>query len=99
MRGATVDWAPMDPFVAIISGILLVVVLGVLALGVWYPGSGAEQVGWKTPRSIAEREAARDDEDLEQMLEAANVRRRARGEPELTVERLLEEERRQARLD
>ncbi|ADB50342.1 hypothetical protein [Conexibacter woesei] len=83
----------MDPFAAIMFGIVLVVVLVIIALGVWYPGSGAEQVGWRTPRSLAEQEAARDDEDLRQMLEAANERRRARGEPDLTLDALMAEER------
>lgn len=81
----------MDPFAAIMFGIVLVVVLVIVALGIWYPGSGAEQVGWRTPRWHAEQEAARDDEDLRQMLEAANARRRARGEPELTLDALVEQ--------
>ncbi len=79
----------MDPFVAIILGIVAFVLIAVVALGVFYPGSGAAQVGWRTPREHADAEAARDFEDLEQMLEAANSRRRARGEQELTVEGLM----------
>lgn len=81
----------MSPFVAVMLGILLIVVVAIVALGVFYPGSGAEQLGWRSPRAHAEEEAARDDEDLAQMLEAANERRRARGEEELTVEGLTRE--------
>jgi len=81
----------MDPFAAIILGIVAFVLIAVVALGIFYPGSGAAQVGWRTPREHADAEAALDSEDLEQMLEAANSRRRARGERELTVEGLTGE--------
>lgn len=84
----------MDPFLAVMLGLLVAVVAGVVALGIWYPGDGGEQVGWRSGRSVADEEAERDGEDLRQMLEAANARRRARGEEELTVERLRDEERR-----
>jgi hypothetical protein len=82
----------MDPFAAIMLGIVLLVSVALIALGLWYPGSGADQVGWRSPRELAEREAALDDEDLQQLLEAANARRRARGEQELTVDALVAEE-------
>lgn len=72
----------------------VVVFAGIVALGVWYPGSGAAQLGWRTARSHADAEAAGDAEDLAQLLEATNARRRARGERELTVEGLIDEERR-----
>jgi hypothetical protein len=75
----------MDPFTAIIGGLVLVVLLGVIALGVWYPGSGAEQIGWRSPRALAEREAALDADDAAEMLAEINVRRRARGARELTL--------------
>lgn len=81
----------MDPFVVIIGGLVVVILAAVILLGVFYPGSGAAQVGWRTPREHADAEAARDHEDLEQMLEAANSRRRARGEAELTVASLMGE--------
>ena len=64
---------------------LLVVVLIFLALGRFYPGSGAEQVDWKPTRS-PELEAELELEDVEQMLEAQNERRRRSGRPELTEE-------------
>ena len=87
----------MDPFVAIMAGVVAVIAIAIVALGIFYPGSGAAQVGWRTPRQHADEEAARDSEDLAQMLEAANERRRARGEPELTVDGLIEEELQRAR--
>jgi hypothetical protein len=73
------------------------VVLGIfLALGKWYPGSGAEQVHWRPTRS-PELEAQLEIEDIDQMLEAQNARRRASGRPELTEEdvraRVAEDER------
>lgn len=74
------------------TGVVAVIVIAIVALGIFYPGTGAAQVGWRTPREHADAEAAREDEDLQQMLEAANARRRARGEPELTVDALIDEE-------
>ncbi len=56
-----------------------------LALGKWYPGSGAEQVDWKPTRS-PEVEAMLELDDVDQMLEAQNERRRASGRPERTEE-------------
>jgi hypothetical protein len=66
----------------------LIVAGGILfVLGRWYPGSGAEQVDWRPTRS-PEVEAALELEDVDQMLEAQNARRRATGRPELTEEDL-----------
>ena len=53
------------------------------ALGRWYPGSGAEQVDWRPTRS-PELEAELELDDVDQMLEAQNARRRASGRPEIT---------------
>jgi len=79
-----------------------------LALGRWYPGSGAEQVDWRPTRS-PEVEAELELDDVDQMLEAQNARRRASGRPERTEadvraqvaedERWREELRRRARDD
>lgn len=96
----------MDEFaVFVLFG--FIVVLGIfLALGKWYPGSGAEQVHWRPTRS-PELEAQLEVEDIDQMLEAQNARRRASGRRELTEddvrarvaedERLREKLRRRAR--
>jgi hypothetical protein len=73
----------MDEF-AVFIVLSLVVGIGLLvALGKWYPGSGAEQVDWRPTRS-PEVEAELELEDVDQMLEAQNARRRATGRPELT---------------
>lgn len=68
---------------AMVGGLLLFLIL----LGVFYPGSGARQLDWKPTRS-AETEVQNEIDDLDQMLEAANARRRKRGEAELTEETL-----------
>jgi len=75
----------MDPFAVIILGLVGLLILALLALGKWYPGSGAEQLHWRPTRS-PEVEAENELDDLQQMLEAANERRRARGKPERTLE-------------
>ena len=75
----------MDEFSVFVFGALLVVVLIFFAIGKWYPGSGAEQVDWRPTRS-PELEAELELDDVEQMLEAQNVRRRASGRPEITEE-------------
>jgi hypothetical protein len=70
----------------------LVVVIGLLALvgvllaiGKWYPGSGAEQLDWRPTRSY-EDEIALEMEDVDQMIAAQNERRRRDGRPEVTEE-------------
>jgi hypothetical protein len=60
------------------------VVIGIfLAIGKWYPGSGAEQVDWRPTRS-PEVEAELEIDDVDQMIEAQNARRRASGRAEIT---------------
>lgn len=54
-------------------------------LGRFYPGDGRDVLEWKPTRS-PEAEIQNEIDDLDQMLEAANRRRRARGESELTEE-------------
>ena len=75
----------MDPFalimLAIVGGLLAALVL----LGLFHPRSGAQTLDWKPTRS-AEMEIQNEIDDLDQMLEAANARRRKRGAPELTEE-------------
>ena len=73
----------MDEFTAFVflGGL---VVLGIfLALGKWYPGSGAEQVDWRLTRS-PEVEAELELDDVDQMIEAQNARRRASGRAEIS---------------
>jgi hypothetical protein len=74
----------VDAFAVIMFGLVGVLLLMVLALGRFYPGSGAEQLHWRPTRSL-EAEAENEVDDLQQMLDAANERRRARGVPERTL--------------
>lgn len=70
-------------FVWVMIGMFVLLFVFIIALGIFYPGSGAEQLGWKPTRS-PELEAQNEIDDLDQMLEAANARRRRRGAAELT---------------
>jgi hypothetical protein len=71
----------MDEFaVFVLFGSL--VAFGVfLALGKWYPGSGADVLDWKPTRSL-ETEIELEQDDVQQMIEAQNERRRRTGRPE-----------------
>jgi hypothetical protein len=73
----------VDEFAVFVLFGLGVAVAILLALGRWYPGSGAEQVDWRPTRS-PEVEAELELDDVGQMLEAQNARRRASGRPERT---------------
>jgi hypothetical protein len=75
----------VDAFSAVILVGLLALVVVLLLLGKYYPGSGLEQVGLKSAREITETREALDAEDLDQMLRAHNARRQARGEAEVTA--------------
>jgi hypothetical protein len=78
----------------LVGGLLIWVIF----LGLYHPRSGADVLQWRPTRS-PELEAQNEIDDLDQMLQAANQRRRARGEPELTEEmleaRVLEDRREQ----
>jgi hypothetical protein len=78
----------VDPFVLLLVGFLMAMVIALLLIGRFYPGSGMEQLGMRTAREITERREELESEDLEQMLAAHNARRRRRGEAEVTVEDL-----------
>lgn len=75
----------MDPFALIMLAIVGGMLAGLVLLGLLHPRSGAQALGWKPTRSAAAEVQAEID-DLDQMLEAANARRRRRGAPELTEE-------------
>jgi hypothetical protein len=91
----------VDPFVVVLMGTLGVLVIAVLLLGKYYPGSGADVLDWRPTRS-PELEAQNEIDDIEQMLEANNERRRRRGERELTEAdmqaRVLEDRRLRAQM-
>ncbi len=74
-----------EVFVWVMVGIFAFLVVFIILLGIFYPGSGAEQLDWRPTRS-PEVEAQNEVDDIAQMLEAANARRRRRGDPELTEE-------------
>ena len=74
----------MDPFVVVILGGVAVIVIFVLLLGRFYPGSGADVLDWKPNHAALETQVENELDDIDQMLEAANERRRRRGKPELT---------------
>src|SRR5260221_13641684 len=73
----------MDPFALIMLGIVVALIVFVLLLGRYHPKSGSDVLRWQPTRS-AEMEVQNEVDDLDQMLEATNQRRRARGESELT---------------
>ena len=78
----------MDPFALAMIGLLVALILFLVVVGKFAPGSGLEELGLKSAREITERRAAADAEDVHQMLEARNARRRARGEREVTLEEM-----------
>ena len=80
----------MDGFtaLALFFGALAFIVF--YAIGKYHPMSGAEVLDWKPTRSH-EDEVALELEDVDQMLEAQNERRRADGRPELTQDGLAAE--------
>ena len=68
--------------ILVMVGVFAVLVIMVVLLGMFYPGSGAQQLGWEPTRS-PELEAQNEIDDLEQMYAATNAKRRARGAAEL----------------
>lgn len=83
----------MDAFLAIVLGSIALALAAFVVIGILNtPGTGSEQLGWRTTHEHDRTHSVREAEDLEQLLEAANARRRARGEAELTVDGLLQDE-------
>lgn len=77
----------VDTFALIMTGLVGGLLLFLILLGVFVPGNGSRQLDWKPTRS-AELEVQNEIDDLDQMLAAANERRRKRGVAELTEESL-----------
>jgi hypothetical protein len=75
----------MDGFALVVFGGGLAVVLVLLAVGKWYPGTGGDVVDWKPTRSM-ELELQLELEDVDQMIEAQNELRRRSGRPEISEE-------------
>ena len=68
---------------AFLLGFLLILFLIFLGIGKYHPVSGPQVLDWKPTRS-PEVEADLELQDVDQMLEAQNERRRASGRPERT---------------
>jgi hypothetical protein len=81
MGGWYVESAPVDG--AFFFGFLLILFGIFYAIGKYHPVSGAEVLDWKPTRS-PQVEAELELDDIDQMLEAQNARRRASGRPERT---------------
>jgi hypothetical protein len=73
----------VDPLGLIMLAIGAGFLAGLVLLGLLHPRTGAQTLDWKPTRS-AEQEVQNELDDLDQMLEATNARRRRRGEAELT---------------
>jgi hypothetical protein len=72
-------------FALFVVGAFIVLVGVLVAIGRYYPGTGAEQLDWRPTRSH-EDEVRLELEDIDQMLELHNERRRRSGRPEITEE-------------
>jgi hypothetical protein len=77
-------------FVIVTVGAFALLFLFVLVLGKWYPGSGAEVLDWKPTRSY-EDEVQLELDDIDQMIEAQNERRRRTGRKEITEDEVRAE--------
>jgi hypothetical protein len=71
--------------IAIFVGFLV----GIVALGLYSPRSGADVLGWRPTRSPA-LEAQNEAEDIADMLAASNALRRKRGLPERSEDDVAE---------
>jgi hypothetical protein len=71
----------VDGFTIFVVCVLVAMVVAFVAIGKWYPGSGADVLDWKPTRSI-EAEIELEQDDVQQMIEAQNERRRRSGRPE-----------------
>src|SRR5919204_6330347 len=76
----------MDFALITAAGILALIAI-LVGIGRWYPGSGADVLDWRPTRSM-EDEVRLEMEDIDQMLEAQNERRRRTGRPELTEDEM-----------
>src|SRR3954454_4019801 len=79
--------ASVDPFAAIMLGGTALLIIFLMLLGAYHPRSGADVLKWRPTRS-PEVEAQNEVDDVAQMIEAANERRRRLGKPEKTLEQV-----------
>lgn len=87
----------MDTFTLIVTVGMGLLVLWILALGIWHPRSGAEVLQWRPTRS-AEVELQNDVDDVEQMIAAQNELRARRGKTARTQGEIEDEVRRDQRM-
>jgi len=78
------DGSPLAVFMVVLFVLFLV---AIVLLGLFHPRRPEQLLDWKPTRS-PEVEAELEIDDIDQMLEAQNARRRRRGAPELSVEDL-----------
>ncbi len=83
--GAKLDSHAVDSFALVLLAGLAILVVWVWILGRANQARGMEVFGLRSARQITEEREELEAEDLAQMLEAHNARRRARGDPEVTV--------------
>jgi hypothetical protein len=79
----------VDVFPLIVLGGVCVVVLVMVLVARFYPGSGSDLLDWRPTRSY-EAEVELELQDVQQMLDAQNEYRRRRGERELTEDDVRE---------
>ena len=75
----------MDTFTLVSTVLVAVLIVTVVALGVFSRRSALDILDWKPTRS-PEVEAENEVDDIEQMVAAQNELRRRRGKPERTLE-------------
>jgi hypothetical protein len=79
----------VDPFAIIMLGGTLGLVIALVLVARGHPGSGADLIDWKPTRS-PEVEIQNEIDDMAQLLEVANRRRRRLGAVELTEDSVAE---------
>jgi uncharacterized protein YkwD len=77
----------VDPFAAIMLGVVGMLVTALLLIGLYHPRTGAQALKWQPTRS-PELEVQNEIDDLDEMLEAINERRARRGLPGLNEDTL-----------
>jgi hypothetical protein len=80
----------VDTFPLIVMGGIAVSVGLLVLLARLYPGTGADLLDWGPSRSY-EHEVELEMQDVDQMIEAQNERRRASGRPEISEEQIRAE--------
>ena len=86
----------VDTFTLIVTVGMVLLILAILALGLWHPKTGADVLQWKPTRS-AEVEAQNDVDDVAQMIAAQNALRARHGKGSRRTEDIEDEVRRHQR--